>query len=288
MKWTKRNFLILLALMLALALLGKPKGAASAEIVTLDGRMVQGGLVTGRTAPGAKVTLDGKPVRVRADGRFLIGFGREAAPTARLVVTVPGGKATEKVIAVAKREWNIQRIDGLPPKMVTPPPEVLSRIKAENEKIRKARLADTDRAMFDTGFVWPVIGRISGVYGSQRILNGEPRRPHFGVDVAAPVGTPVVATADGIIRIAEHDLYFTGGTILIDHGYGLNSVYSHLYSVDVKPGDAVKQGQKVGTLGGTGRVTGPHLDWRVNLFLTRLDPALLVGPMPKLSPAPAD
>jgi murein DD-endopeptidase MepM/ murein hydrolase activator NlpD len=288
MNWTKRDFLILLALMLALALLGKPKGAASAEIVTLEGRMVQGGLVTGRTAPGAKVTLDGAPVRVRADGRFLIGFGRDAAPTARLMVTVPGGKAAEKVLAIGKRDWKIQRIDGLPPKMVTPPPEVLARIKAENEKIRKARLADTDRAMFDTGFVWPVIGRVTGVYGSQRILNGEPRRPHFGIDVAAPVGTPVVAAADGIIRIAERDLYFTGGTILIDHGYGLNSVYSHLHSVDVKPGDSVKQGQKVGTLGGTGRSTGPHLDWRVNLFLTRLDPALLVGPMPKLSSATAD
>lgn len=280
MKWTKRDFLILLALVLALALLGRPKGAASAEAVTLSGQMVQGGLVTGRTLPGAKVTIDGQPVRVRADGRFLIGFGRDAGARAELKVAPPAGAPVVRVLAIGKRDWDIQRIDGLPPRMVTPPPETLARIKAENAKIKSARLADTDRAMFDSGFIWPVQGKISGVYGSQRILNGEPRQPHFGVDVAAPVGTPVVAAADGIVRLAERDLYYTGGTILIDHGYGLNSVYSHLESVVVKPGDTVRQGDKVGTLGGTGRVTGPHLDWRVNLFLTRLDPALLVPPMP--------
>ncbi|MFM2130483.1 MAG: hypothetical protein RL477_2029 [Pseudomonadota bacterium] len=288
MKWTKRDFLILLALMLALALLGKPKGANSEELVTLSGRMVQGGLVTGRTAPGARVTLDGEPVRVRADGRFLLGFGRDAKPQAVLVVTQPGGKSETRRLAVGKRDWKIQRIDGLPPAMVTPPPETIARIRAEGARIKEARLRDTDRPMFDTGFIWPVLGKISGVYGSQRILNGEPRQPHYGVDVAAPVGTPVVAAADGIVRLAERDLYFTGGTILIDHGYGLNSVYSHLQSVTVKPGDAVKQGQPVGTLGGTGRVTAPHLDWRVNLFLTRLDPELLVGPMPAPSASSAD
>ena len=279
MKWTKRDFLILLALVLALALLGRPKEAAPSEMFALDGQLIQGGLVTGRVAPGTKVTLDGKPVRVRDDGRFLIGFGRDAKPDAELVAEGPGGARVVKKLAVKKRQYRIQRIDGLPPKMVTPPPAVLARIKAENAKIRSARLVDSDSPMFDTGFIWPVKGRVTGVYGSQRILNGEPRRPHYGVDIAAPVGTPVVATADGIVRIAARDLYYTGGTVLIDHGYGLNSVYSHLQRVTVKAGDRVGQGAVIGTLGGTGRATGPHLDWRVNLFLTRLDPALLVPPM---------
>jgi murein DD-endopeptidase MepM/ murein hydrolase activator NlpD len=278
-KWTKRDFLILLALVLALALLGRPKEAAPSEMFALDGQLVQGGLVTGRVAPGTKVTLDGALVRVRPDGRFLIGFGRDAKPAAELVVEGTGGARMVKTLAVKKRRYRIQRIDGLPPKMVTPPPAVLARIKAENAKIRAARLVDSDSPMFDTGFIWPARGRISGVYGSQRILNGEPRRPHYGIDIAAPVGTPIVATADGIVRIAARDLYYTGGTVLIDHGYGLNSVYSHLHSVAVKAGDRVKQGAVIGTLGGTGRATGPHLDWRVNLFLTRLDPALLVPPM---------
>jgi murein DD-endopeptidase MepM/ murein hydrolase activator NlpD len=133
--------------------------------------------------------------------------------------------------------------------------------------------------LFDSGFIWPAQGRISGVYGSQRILNGKPRRPHYGVDIAAPVGTPVKAAAAGIVRIADRDMYYTGGTVLIDHGYGLNSVYSHLARVTAKEGERVKQGAVIGTLGATGRATGAHLDWRVNLFLTRLDPALLVPPM---------
>lgn len=280
MKWTQRNFLILLVIVLALVLLGRARTAGSAEPVALDGQFTQGGLVQGRAAPGSKVSLDGAAVKVRADGSFLIGFGRDAAPRAELVVQAPGGARVVKSLAIAKRQFDVQRIDGLPPRMVTPPPEVLARIKSENARIKSARRIDTDRPMFKTGFIWPVHGRISGVYGSQRILNGEPRQPHYGVDVVAPVGTPVVAAADGIVRLAEKDLYYTGGTVLIDHGYGLNSVYSHLHGVSAKPGQTVKQGDVVGTLGGSGRATGPHLDWRVNLFLTRLDPQLLVPPMP--------
>ncbi len=279
-KWTKTDFVLILALVLALALIGKAKGAeVSGDGLNLQGQFVQGGLVTGRVAPGSRVELDGAPLRVRGDGRFLIGFGRDAKRTATLVAVAPDGRRVNRTLQVAKRKYRIQRIDGLPRKMVTPPPEVLARIRADAAAIKSARLTDTDRALFDSGFIWPVKGRISGVYGSQRILNGKPRRPHFGVDVAAPVGTPVVSTADGIVRVASKDMYFTGGTVLVDHGFGLNSVYSHLASVIVKPGQRVVQGTVIGTLGGTGRATGPHLDWRVNLFLTRLDPALLVPPM---------
>lgn len=282
---------ILSGIALALMLVAAPVFAApalGAEALRLDGKIKQGGLVTGWAAPGSSVTLDGKPVRVRADGRFLIGFGHDAGPAANLVVTPPTGAPITRKLAVRKRTFRIQRIDGLPPRMVTPPAAVIARIRKENAAIKTARLVDTDRPMFDTGFIWPARGRISGVYGSQRILNGKPRQPHFGVDVAAPVGTPIVATADGVVRLAEGDLYYTGGTVLIDHGFGLNSVYSHLQRVTVTPGERVRQGQQIGTLGGTGRATGPHLDWRVNLFLTRLDPALLVPPMPTLPESAKD
>jgi murein DD-endopeptidase MepM/ murein hydrolase activator NlpD len=194
---------------------------------------------------------------------------------------LPGGARLGRTLKIKKRKFRIQHIDGLPPKLVTPPPAVMARIHADAALIRKARQTDTEKPMFDTGFIWPVKGPISGVYGSQRILNGKPRQPHFGVDIAAPRGSPIHATADGIVRVAVRDMYFTGGTVLIDHGYGLNSVYSHMQSVRVTPGQAVRQGEVIGTLGSTGRATGPHLDWRVNLYLTRLDPALLVLPMPK-------
>ncbi|MDX1484338.1 MAG: M23 family metallopeptidase [Alphaproteobacteria bacterium] len=263
--------------------------AAAAEPGTgprleLEGKFVQGGLVIGHTAPGSRITLDGKAVRQRADGRFLIGFGRDAKPSAQLRVRVKGGAVITRTLAIAKRRYRVQRITGLPPKMVTPPARVLARIRSEARKIRSARLADTDRPLFDSGFMWPAVGRISGVYGSQRILNGKPRRPHYGIDIAVPEGTPVRAAAAGVVRIADKDLYFTGGTVLIDHGYGLNSVYSHLATLSVAPGQAVAKGEVIGTVGATGRATGAHLDWRVNLFLTRLDPALLVPPMPKPPP----
>lgn len=266
--------------LLALILLAGLPAAWGAEGLRLNGPLVQGGLVAGQAVPGSQVRLDGETVRVRADGRFLIGFGRDMGPEAVLEVRPPGGTPQIHRLRIAAQDYDIQRIEGLPPAMVTPPGAVLERIRADARQVRAARLVDTDVPLLDSGFIWPVEGRITGVYGSQRILNGEPRRPHFGIDIAAPTGTPVVAAADGIVRLAETDMYFTGGTILIDHGYGVNSVYSHLESVAVPVGAEVRKGQLIGTVGATGRSTGPHLDWRVNLFLTRLDPALLVPPMP--------
>ncbi len=280
MRAAARTALLALAFVLAAGLLAPMRGFAAEPGLRLEGKFVQGGLVVGHTAPGARVRLDGKPVPLRADGRFLIGFGRDAKPEAVLEVRHAGRVVTRR-LKIGKRKYRIQRITGLPPKMVTPPKEVLARIRAEAKMIRAARLTDTPSPFFDSGFAWPARGRISGVYGSQRILNGKPRRPHFGVDVAAPKGTPVAAAAAGIVRVAKTDLYFTGGTVLIDHGFGLNSAYSHLQTVTVKEGQRVAKGERIGTIGATGRATGAHLDWRVNLFLTRLDPALLVPPMPK-------
>lgn len=265
-----------LAMMLAGSLVG---AAAFAGNVTFDGRMVQGGIVVGRTDPGTVVKFQGKPIRVSPEGVFVIGFHRDAKPTASVEVQFPDGSRRTESLDIKPRRYNIQRIDGLPRKMVTPPKNVLDRIKRENRLIKKARFEDTATPHFLKGWQWPARGRISGVYGSQRILNGKPRRPHYGVDIAAPVGTPVVAPSDGVVRLAERDLYYTGGTIILDHGHGLSSAFLHMQRVTVKPGQFVKQGEKIGTLGSTGRSTGPHLDWRINLFGARLDPQLLVPPM---------
>jgi murein DD-endopeptidase MepM/ murein hydrolase activator NlpD len=254
-------------------------GVAGAE-VRLEGQFQQGGLVHGHTEPGTTVTLNGRHVRLTAAGDFIFGFGWDAPAEAMLEVVLTDGTREQRTLRVAKRKYAVQRIDGLPKKMVTPPPEVLARIQAENARIAQARAADAPRPLYATGFIWPVTGPVTGVFGSQRILNGEPRQPHFGVDVAAPEGTPVRAPADAVVTIADPDMYYTGGTVVLDHGHGLTSVYSHLKDILVKEGDELRQGDPIGGVGRTGRATGVHLDWRVNWFDQRLDPALLVPPMP--------
>jgi murein DD-endopeptidase MepM/ murein hydrolase activator NlpD len=182
-----------------------------------------------------------------------------------------------QTLAIVPRQWRIERIDGLPPRTVTPPPEVLKRIRREGALINAARARDSDAKDFAQGFILPAAGRFSGFYGSQRILNGKPRRPHYGLDIAAPVGTPVHAAAAGEVVLAETGLFYTGGTVVIDHGHGLTTIYSHMNSVDVNVGDSVAQGAPIGTIGATGRVTGPHLDWRINWFNVRLDPQLVLN-----------
>ena len=243
------------------------------------GEFVQGGLVIGTTAPGSAVMLDDRVVRIASDGQFLIGLNRDAPAAISLSITAPDGTVDRGTFDVRPREYDIQRIDGLPAKMVSPPADVLARIRREGAAIRTARMRDTSIAYFQSGFIWPARGRISGVYGSQRILNGKPKRPHYGIDIAGPVGTPVVAPADGVVRLAEPDLYYSGGTIILDHGHGLSSAFLHMSRVVVKPGDVISQGDPLGAIGATGRATGPHLDWRINWFERRLDAGLLVPPM---------
>ncbi|MCG8361557.1 MAG: M23 family metallopeptidase [Kiloniellales bacterium] len=255
-------------------------GTQAADEPDLQGDFVQGGLVQGRTVPGAEVRLGERRVRVSADGRFILGFGRDAAASQALRVTLPDGTVVARTLTVAPRDYAVQRIDGLPPSKVTPPAEVLARIKREAAEIRAVRDRDRPERGFDSGFIWPVTGRISGVFGSQRILNGEPRQPHYGIDIAAPAGTPVVAPADGVVTYRNADMYFSGGTLMIDHGQGLMSGFLHLQSIAVAEGQPVAQGETIGTVGATGRATGPHLDWRVNWFQERLDAGLLVPPMP--------
>ncbi|WP_227010140.1 M23 family metallopeptidase [Pelagibius marinus] len=255
--------------------------AAQAAELTLEGQFTQGGLVFGKTVPGATASLDGEVLRLTPDGRFIFGFGRDHAPRATLTVTEPGGTVITRELQVAQREYNIQRIDGIKKDYVSPPEEVLARIRADAAAAAEARAADRAESDFDSGFIWPATGPISGVYGSQRILNGEPRQPHFGVDVAGPVGTPVMAPADGVVTLAHPDMYFSGATLIIDHGHRLSSSFLHLEQILVKEGQRVKQGEVVALMGKSGRVTGPHLDWRMNWRGERIDPALLVPPMPK-------
>lgn len=252
---------------------------SSAEM-RLDGQAMQGGMLIGHVPPGSRVKQDGKPVRVSTQGVFLVGFGRDDPATAQIEALLPNGEKLRRELTVAKREYRIQRIDGLPPRKVTPNPADVARIRADGAAVRRARNREDARTDFETGFVWPSIGPISGVYGSQRVLNGKPRRPHFGVDVAAPVGAPVVAPADGIVTLAHPDMFYSGATLVVDHGHGLSSSFLHLNKILVREGQRVKQGDLIAEVGASGRVTGPHLDWRMNLRDKRIDPQLLVGAMP--------
>ena len=252
----------------------------AAAAIELDGHLTQGGLAFGRTDAGSRVTLDGKSMPIAGDGRFMLGFGRDQAPHATLAIAHPDGKTETQDLAIIQRKFDIQRIDNLPTNQVEPSKEELKRIKAEQVRINAARARDSDLPFAFEGFDWPALGPISGVYGSQRILNGQPRSPHFGVDVAAPLGTPLKAPAGGIVSLADADLFFTGGTVIIDHGHGLASLFGHMQKVAVKEGDSLAKGGYVGDLGRTGRATGPHLHWGMYLFSTPIDPQLLVPPMP--------
>ena len=256
---------------------------ALADRLTLQGEIIQGGLIRGATEPGASVALDERAVRVAPDGAFVLGFGRDAKQ-ATLRVRFPDGTTDERKLAVAQRSYQIQRIDGLPQRQVTPPDEDLAQIRDERAAVAAARSTDSAKAAWRQRFIWPANGPISGVYGSQRIINGKPLRPHFGVDVAAAPGTPVRAAAAGTVTLAHGDLYFSGKTVIIDHGLGVSTLYIHMQEIKVATGDRVTQGQVIGTIGTTGRSTGPHLHWGLNLGQDYLDPATIVGPMPGTAP----
>ncbi len=254
--------------------------ASHADALELEGEAVEGGLLVGRTAPGSVVAVDGREVRVSPGGRFLVGFHRDAPEQVTVLAVAPDGARSERVVDVRQRSYRVQRIDGLPPRKVNPSAEDLVRIREEATAVRAARERDDPREDFLDGFDWPTVGRVSGVYGSQRILNGEPRQPHYGVDVAVPEGTPVRAPAPGVVSFVHPSMFFSGATLVLDHGHGLSSSFLHLSRIHVAVGDRVRRGQLIAEVGATGRVTGAHLDWRVNLFEARLDPTLLAGPMP--------
>lgn len=254
--------------------------SVNGQALELDGSLVQGGMLLGKTTPGSRVVLDGQPVKLSRDGRFVIGFDRDAAATASLTVEYANGEAKTRQLAIKPRNYNIQRIDGIAESIMNPSEEKLKRIRSEAAMVRAARDQKLDRMDFTAEFQWPLIGPISGVFGSQRVYNGVPKRPHYGVDVAAPVGTPVTTPAPGVVTLVHQDMFYSGGTLIIDHGHGLSSTMIHLSKVLVDVGDEVVPGDIVAQVGAGGRATGPHLDWRMNWNKARIDPQLLVGAMP--------
>lgn len=253
--------------------------SAGAGDLSLTGNLIQGGLAFGQVSPDSKVWANGHAVRVSPTGEFILGFGRDYPPRATVIVRAQDASVHSYTFEIAGREYDTQRIDGLPNAQVNPGPQTLRRIRRESAEIAAARSLDEDRMDFKSGFIWPVRGRISGIYGSQRILNGQPRQPHYGIDIAAPTGTRVLAPAPGRVTYAE-DMYFSGGTLVVDHGQNLSSSFLHLHEILVEVGEYVEQGQVIALVGATGRVTGPHLDWRMNWHQQRLDPGLLMDGMP--------
>ena len=248
----------------------------SSFAVTFDGKFIQGSFILGKTEPGSEVFIDKKKVKVTFDGFFVFGLDRNRKYDVVITLNKDGNK--QKIVKkVQKRKYDIQRIDGLEEKKVTPPEEVYERIKRENKWIGEARAIDSNLAFFTKKFTVPIENAIiSGVYGSQRILNGKPKWPHYGLDFVADKGTQIKAMQDGTVTLAEPDLFYTGGTLIFDHGHGISTLYMHMKKILAKKGQKVKQGDVIGTVGSTGRATGAHLDVRLNWFQTRLDPATVL------------
>ena len=261
----------------------KPEDVQQKSVVIsntkLTGKFIQGGMVIGKTIPGAKITLNKQPLRITPAGDFAFGFDRDEQSQISLEVTEPGKQSITHSLTIAQREYKIQRVEGVPQRTVTPSEESLARIREETAQVKKARATDSDLTYFLQTFQWPLIGPLTGFYGSQRYYNGEPRRPHYGLDIAAPKGTLVYAPADGVVTLAHPDMFYSGGTLIMDHGYGISSTFIHLSEVLVKPGDKIKQGDAIAKVGAGGRSTGPHLDWRINWYSVRLDPQLIMPPM---------
>ncbi|MAL03756.1 MAG: peptidase M23 [Arenimonas sp.] len=259
--------------------------ASTGDTVQLPADLAQGDLVLGRTLPGSEVVYGDRSLRVDPQGHFVFGLGRDETGPVSLLVKLPDGRLETVQRPVAVREWQVERVDGVPQQTVTPDPAIAARIAREQAKVVAARERDDDRSDFAAGFRWPLQGRISGVYGSQRIYNGTPRSPHSGLDVAAPTGTPIRAPAAGVVTFADPGLYLTGGTVLLDHGHGVSSNFLHLSQLGVSVGDRVEAGQVIGQVGATGRATGPHMHWGMNWFGVRVDPRAVLEKWPAAAAA---
>ncbi len=267
----------LLVAAMALPLWAQPAAAIGTETRSVFPHSAsQGALVIGKVPPGSQVKYAGRTLRVSDDGSVVFGIGRDERGPLRIVVQPAGGTSETIEIAVTARDWPLEYVNGVPPKTVNPPAAISERIKREQAQVSAARNRDDPRTDFAAPFIWPVQGRISGRFGNARVYNGQPGAGHSGMDIAVPTGTPVKAPAAGVITFAAPDMYLTGGTILLDHGYGVSSNFLHLSRIDVKVGERIVQGQIIGATGATGRVTGPHLHWGMNWFDVRIDPLLVL------------
>ena len=241
------------------------------------GSFYQGNFILGKTTKQAKVFIDNKKIKVSEEGYFAFGIDRDRKND--VIIKIITKEKTENIIKkIYKKKYQIQKIDGLPEKQVTPPKEVYERIKSDNKLIASARAVDSDLNFFTKKFIIPVDNPIiSGVYGSQRILNGIPKSPHYGVDFAADEGTPIKNMLEGIVTLSEKDLYYTGGTVIVDHGHGISTLYMHMKDVNVSKGQSLEQGDLIGTVGKTGRSTGPHLHIQLHWYDMKLDPASVLN-----------
>jgi murein DD-endopeptidase MepM/ murein hydrolase activator NlpD len=267
------------AVALVLGLMASPVWADDPRL-QINGAITQGGFITGTVPPGSHVRVSGTEVLVASSGAFAIGLARDASPWLSVTAFFPDGSSDQRKFEVAKRDWPVQRIDGLPEEQVTPNDKDLVAIRDEQSKIAGARSKVRDADAFMAGFTWPAVGPISGVFGSQRILNGKPRAAHLGLDIAAPEGTPIKAPADGVVSLVAPSLFFNGNVVILDHGFGVTTLYAHLARFNVIQGQPVRRGDVIGIVGRTGRVTGPHLHFGLNVRGVGLDPAPVLGPPP--------
>ncbi|MBL8631070.1 MAG: M23 family metallopeptidase [Rhodospirillaceae bacterium] len=256
-----------------------PASAFAADL-EIEGRFEQGGLAIGTVPMGATVSYNGKPVQTTYVGRFVVGFERDMTVPAKFDVKLPDGRVESRTIQIQPRQWPTEKVTGLPPKLVKPDKKTQTKIDADNKLMAAVRQRTESVPFFETGFMVPAEGKISGVFGSQRVLNGQPRDPHLGLDIAGPVGTPVRASADGVVSLAQKDMVLTGQTVVIEHGFGLDTVYIHMNAIRVKDGQSVKQGDIIGEIGKSGRANGPHLHFGVMWFDVRLDPQVVMAVLP--------
>ena len=250
------------------------------KILTIEGTFIQGGLLFGKTKPNSKIFFNDKKIFVNNEGDFLLGISRDEKKENLLIVNNEN-KVEKYNINILSRKYKIQKIDGLPKNKVTPNQEELKRIKKESKLISKYKNLFLDKTFYKSGFVWPVEGKVTGKYGDQRILNGKPRRPHFGIDIVASLGSKIISPSDAIVAFTFENTFFNGKMIILNHGLGLNSIYSHLNKIYVKKGDKLKRGDLLAEVGSTGRATGPHLHWGMNVFNTAVDPEKLIQNQPK-------
>ena len=256
-------------------------GAQSLTALEINDPWIQGGMVRGTAEPGSRLSFLGRDVALDEQGRFVVGLGRDAKSTVLLEQTLPSGEVISHSFKVEQRTYREQRIEGVPNRTVQVPESALTRIRQEVQLTKQARKVNSTRDDFFQEFLWPTKGIITGVYGSRRFYNGEARRPHYGIDIAAPQGSPVYSPVAGKVTLVHNDMYFSGGTLIVDHGRGISSTFIHLYKILVEEGEEVEQGQVIAEIGASGRATGPHLDWRMNWFEQRLDPQLLMTALPE-------